>query len=181
MALFKNESSEKKYSIENRYRSISDINALYARLRNQNPDIIHIDQDEKYLKWRIYNNPNLKYETYFVYKNGHLKAYTYTQRDQSKRAYLTDFTFENREAGTFLLQKLIANWRRQKVSYVTYLGNIRNSLIRTTLNLLKGFGFLRQGKSTPFVIKNILYEQENYLLDIKKWQVNALWTEGYKF
>ncbi len=168
-----------KYSIEHRLRSMDDLNKLYGRLREVYPGLIHIDQDEKYIMWRIYNNPNIQYETYFIYEDTLLRGYCYVGTKDSKGASLTDFTFESTEAGAFLLRSLLEKWRNEKIGYVYFLGNAKNPLVTTIFNLLKRFGLLRRRSSDAFVLKNMSYDDEDYLYDIKNWYLDGLWTEGY--
>lgn len=172
-------SPKMKFSIEHRLRCIDDLNMLYGRLREKYPDLIHIDQDEKYVMWRIYNNPNIKYKTYFVYEGNLLSGYCYVNTNDKKRAFLTDFTFESVTAGTLLLRVLLNVLRNEKISHVHFSGNVRNPLMMTTFNLLKRFGFLKRVISTAFVLKNISYKDEDYLYDVKNWYAGGLWTEGY--
>ena len=176
---FLRKSLRTKYSIEHCLRSIDDLNALYERLRGEYPGLIHIDQDEQYIRWRIFNNPNIKYETYFLYEDSLLRGYCYVGANDNTTASLTDFTFESAEVGAFLLRILLDKWRHEKIGYVYFLGNAKNPLITTIFNLLKGFGFLRRRSSDSFVLKNISYKDEDHLYDIKNWYAGGLWTEGY--
>jgi len=167
------------FSIERKLKSTNDLDMLYARLRGKYPNLIHIDQDAKYLEWRIFNNPHIKYDTYFLYSDSLLRGYCYVGMRDNTRAFLTDFTFETATAGAFLLQNILKNLRHRKVGYVYFLGNIRNSLMMTTFNLLRRFGFLkRRAYGYIFELKNLSYDDENQLYDIKNWYVGGLWTEG---
>lgn len=167
------------YSVKQKLGSINDLDALYQRLRGKYPNMIHINQDKKYIMWRIYNNPNIKYKTYFVYEDTLLRGYCYVNRNDKKTASLIDFTFENAEAGSFLLRNLLDRLRNEKIAYISFWGNIKNPLMITIFNLLKRFGFLKRRSSISFVLKNISYEDEKCLSDIKNWYVGGLWTEGY--
>lgn len=171
-----------KYSIEHCLRSIDDLNALYERLRGKYPGLIHIDQDEQYIKWRILNNPNIKYETYFVYEDSLLRGYCYVGGRGNKTIYITDFTFESTKAGAFMLRSLLDKWQREKIGYIRFLGNAKNPLMSTIFSLLKRFGFLkRRSYDYSFVLKNISYDDEGYLYNIKNWYAGGLWAEGYTF
>lgn len=59
----------REVSIEQKLKSTSDISELYKRLRAKYANLIHIEQDEKYIVWRVFNNPNVKYITFFAYKD----------------------------------------------------------------------------------------------------------------
>jgi len=169
--------AKKRYSIENKLRSIDDLDKLYTDLRKKSPKLIHISQDMKYINWRIYNNPNIEYETYFLYENNKLKGYCYAGI-KNKTVSLTDFTFENVEAGTFLLSHLLKKWKKD-IGFVLFFGNISNPLIYNIFNLLKQFGFVKRKHSNAIVIKNIRYKSESILYDVKNWYMNKLWTEGF--
>lgn len=159
--------------------SVDDISKLYERLRKKYPDIIHIIQDQKYISWRIFNNPNVNYITFSAYENNILKGYCYVALTSRKEAYLSDLTFETVKIGESMLKFILREIQKQALC-VYFFGNIKNPLIRRTFNLLKKYGFMKI-RSTSFVIKNLSYENEEYLYDIRNWYINGLWTEGYRF
>lgn len=180
IAFFK-KTPKRIYSIEYNLRSIKDLEALYSRLREKYPGLIHIEQDEKYILWRISTNPSIRYKTYFVYEKNSLVGYSYVGINNEHSASLTDFTFENQEAGISFLSSLIRDLRHEKIDFIRFQGNAKNSLMKIIFRLLRKFGFVRRKTTTPFVLRNILYEDENYLYDIKYWYINILWTEGFDF
>lgn len=170
----------REFSIELKLRSVSDVDKLYKRLRAKYRDIIHIEQDEKYIAWRILNNPNLEYTTYFAYEDEFLRAYCYVVLTDKKTAYLTDLTFEDSEAGNFLLRTILNLLRKRKTTNLRFMGNIKNPLVANVFNLLKKHGFVKEREFRPFVLKNISYQNEKYLHNIRNWYINGLWTEGYR-
>jgi hypothetical protein len=172
--------TSRDFSIEQRLRSSSDISELYKRLREKYAELIHIEMDEKYIAWRIFDNPNVEYATFFAYEDILLKAYCFVALSKSGEAYLSDLTFEDYEAGSFLLKKILHQFRRRKVTSAHFMGNIRNPLIATIFGLLKNSGFIKRD-STPFVLKNIFCEDEKFLSNIRNWYINGLWTEGFQF
>jgi hypothetical protein len=167
-----------KFSIEERLGSITDIEDLYRRLKLKQ-NFIHIQQDENYLNWRIFNNPNNIYTTYFLYKADQLKAYSYLSINSEKDAYLSDFTFEDYEAGEILLKKILAKLISCNAKSVLFMGNIKNHVMAETFQLLKKYGFLKKRDSEAFALLNLSYEDSAHLNDIKNWYINGLWTEGY--
>jgi hypothetical protein len=177
-----NKYRDSNFSIERKLKSTNDLNVLYAQLRDKYPNLIHIDQDEKYLEWRIFNNPNIKYDTYFLYEDSLLRGYCYVSIRDNTVAALTDLTFETAAAGAFLLQNILNNLRRRKVGRVHFLGNVQNTLMIATFNLLRKSGFLKRRRyDYTFVLKNLSCDDENQLYDIKNWYIGGLWTEGYNF
>ena len=173
-------SSPGKYLIEHKLRSINDIDKLYKRLRSKYADLIHIEQDENYINWRILKNPNIKYIIYFIYEENILKGYCYIALGTKNEAHLSDLTFENNDVGNFLLKTILDQLHGKKITIIDFMGNIENPLIATTFNLLKKHGFIKRGQFSPFVLKNISYKNEEQLENIKNWYLNGLWTEGYQ-
>lgn len=172
--------TSREFIIEQKLRSVSDLGRLYKRLRKKHADLIHIEQDEKYITWRIFNNPNLKYTTYFVYEDDLLRAYCYVNIDNKKTAHITDLTFEGYEAGDFLLKTILNNLSHNRnVAHALFMGNIKNSIMASVFDLLKKYGFIKRRSPASFVLRNLSYNCEKCLHDIKNWYVNGLWTEGY--
>jgi len=172
--------TSRRFSIKHKLRSISDFSKLYSQLRVKHADLIHIEQDEKYIAWRILNNPNLKYATYFVYEDDSLRAYCYVNIDNKRTAHLTDLTFEDYDAGDFLLKTILNDLSHNRsVTSALFMGNIKNPIITSIFALLKKYGFIRRRSSASFVLKNISYKYEQWLYNMKNWYVNGLWTEGY--
>ena len=172
--------TSRKISIERRLRSASDVRELYKRLRVKYPDLIHIEQNEKYVAWRICRNPNVEYTTFFAYEGTLLKAYCYVALTQNREAYLSDLTFEDSTAGSVLLETIVDLFCKRKIASICFMGNIRNPLMANVFSLLKKNGFTKKN-STPFVLKNISFPHGQCLYDIRNWYLNGLWTEGYQF
>jgi hypothetical protein len=101
--------------------------------------------------------------------------------NNEKDAYLTDFTFEDYKSGEILLRRVLNQLRLENVTYVMFLGNIKNSFMAGVFGLLKKYGFIKRSDSDAFVILNMSNEHKMYLNDIRNWYVNGLWTEGYSW
>jgi len=165
--------------IENDARTDNDLKQLYDRLRQGHDRLIHIEQDSRYLTWRIVNNPSLQYTTYFLYEKGMLKAYSYlTVKDEI--AHVTDFTCEDRSSGAILLYRVINDITKRRARFVLFLSNPSNPLGSSTIALIKRIGFLRLSMlQFSFVLKNISCEVD--ISDLRDWYINGLWTEGYEW
>jgi hypothetical protein len=169
-----------KFVIEEKIRNLSDLDGLYERLRSRHREMIYIEQDARYIAWRITDNPNIKYRTYFLFEGELLRAYCYLSMDKDNVARLTDFTSENKTSGAVLLDYVIDVLSTQKVGFAFFMGNIANPLTRDLVRVLKRAGFLRLPMSeTNFVLRNISCEAS--LNDVSNWYVNGLWTEGYQW
>jgi hypothetical protein len=165
------------YTIRSEMENHQDMDDLYSRLRERYPDLIHIDLDEQYLKWRIDNNPFSKYKSYFVYKGTKLAAYSFVNAQAKTRAYLTDFTFDDENAAKFLLSTIIKDLRAQDVGLLIFLGNRENPLIKNTLDLLQRWGFM-QFAETNFHIQNFNFQNVELFSNVKNWYMNGIGTEG---
>jgi hypothetical protein len=173
--------SSSDYTIKTKYDDVKDINNLYAILELENPNLIYIDQNENFLNWRVINNPNLNYKSYYLYEKNILKAYCHIAITKKQSAYLSDFTFLNEDYGNELLKYSIIQMQKENINCIYYLvGNISNKLIQKIKSLLTSNGYISKKNESFIVIKNINYNKENILYDIKNWYINDLWTEGYE-
>ena len=53
-------------------------------------------------------------------------------------------------------------------------------MMARVFQLLKQFGAKISDSDQYFVLRNLSYPDEEWLLDIKNWYLNGLWSEGYK-
>jgi hypothetical protein len=166
------------FTIVTKLKAPTDILDLYSRLRAEYDGLIHIEHDETYFAWRITNNPNLSYATYFVYEGDLLKAYCYATTHNGI-VWLSDFTLEDKESGIMLLKYLLSILSKSGIGYALFTGNVRNALVVNVLDLLRKCGFLElKSERTSFVLKNIACSED---LDVRNWYMNGLWTEGYQW
>ncbi len=168
-----------KYETTGRLRTGDDMQQLYNRLRARYPNLVHLEQDEPYVAWRIHNNPNVRYTTIFVYEGEVLRGYSYLSKNNKNTVFLSDLTFENEETGKLLLEKILAHCRQHRVGMVYYIGNSKNQLNANVFSLLKRAGFLMRRNSQAFVLRNISYEDGSFISGIENWYANGLWSEGY--
>jgi hypothetical protein len=169
----------KNFTIEDALRSIKDIEHLYNRLRDRYPNLIHMNFDKRYIKWRIENNPHVNYSHYFVYEEDKLRAYCYfNPKDDKRITHLSDLTFEDIGAGKFLLDHLLKELKSRKFAYMNFLGNRSNPLMAMVLALLRSRGAKLTPNSQAFVLRNVLYPDEKVLYNMENWYLNGLWTEG---
>lgn len=171
-----------KFRIKKRPIGKNDVDKLFSNLRNKYPDLIYLVQDDRYVNWRIYENPNLDYKTIFIYEKNRLRGYCY-YLIRSNRAFLVDITFDEPESGKFLLSHLVEKFKSEKVGLISYMGNVENPVIEDIFGLLSEYGFIKNKTTTSeaFVLKNISIEDKSHLQDIKNWYLTRLWTEGYNY
>ncbi len=147
--------------------SPNDILNLYKKLRKKYTNLIHIEQSINYLNWRVYHNPSIDYVTFFLYQkdNKELKAYCYLAKSKSNIYYLSDFTFQDTSAGHILINYILDYCNKENIGLVIYYGNKSNELINNTFSLLKKYGFIMKRNNSPFVVKDIEFENKSILYD----------------
>jgi len=172
-------SAARRLSVERDLRSYEDVKALYARLREVYPGLIHLDLDAEYLEWRLFENPNLKSWAFWAYEGNSLVGYCLATLGDGEIALLSDVTFETEAAGIACLKGALAALKSEGCAYANCFGNRENPLIGRTLRLLARYGFVRRPPAT-FIAMNTSELDDSYFYEIRNWQVNGLWTEGYR-
>jgi hypothetical protein len=169
-------SSNDKYVLRAELANQADMDDLYRRLRERYPNLIHIDLNERYLEWRIHDNPFCDYKSYFVYRGGQLAAYSFVSRHNTK-AYLTDFTFDDDSSGNFLLSAIVKDLKALNTGVIAFLGNRENPLIKNTFKVLRKWGFV-EFSATNFHVQPFQGKREELLLNLENWYMNGIGTEG---
>lgn len=170
--------TQKNVLVEQKLRSPEDLKGLYERLVTKHKELICLKLDKEYLTWRIFDNPNIKYDAYFVYENNELRAYCYFSMNKNQWIRLSDFTCEDYTFGKILLKKIIDD---KKPAYVLFMGNKTNVLTTRVFELLRRFGSIKKRSSSAFVLQNISFPCEDSLYEVKNWYLNGLWTEGFQW
>jgi hypothetical protein len=148
-------------------------------MRRTHPGLIHLDMDAEYLEWRLSKNPNLKSWEFWAYEGDLLKGYCLATLGKGNITLLSDLTFESDAAGEACLRVALATLRSEECAYADYFGNRENPLISRTLALLRRNGFVRRAPAT-FIAMNTSELDDDSFYDIRNWQVNGMWTEGYR-
>jgi len=169
---------KRQFTIEHDLRSSHDVDHLYQRLTAfQHPDLIYIWQDEEYRRWRMSSNPNARYMTLFLYEDNTLQSYCYVNMAKRSVAYLTDLTFADDEAGSYLLQAVLHRLHGEGIATVSFLGNLKNPLVASVFDVLGRFGFIKKRSPLAIVMKNISCGCAETMYDARNWYLNGLWTE----
>ena len=135
--------------------------------------------DETYLKWRVFNNPTIKYQTFFLYKGSELQAYCFINKNKHNSVFISEFTFIDNNAGKILFNHCLQSIKKNKVGMIYFLGNKSNPLMQKTFKLLKKYGFINRKSSTALVVKNLKFSNDDLLYKPENWYAGGLMTEGY--
>lgn len=155
-----------------------DIFLFYKQLSEQNPDFIHLDLNEEYLKWRIEGNPELVYKKYFFYKANVLVGYTYFSVKGDVLSF-ADISYNGDSNILNHIFKYVIN-HTQGFHLVQYWGNVSHDLNKSIFNLFKNlYGTSKIDKSRNFVYKIFYPDFEEKTSKLSNWYINGMWTEGF--
>ncbi|HTI09644.1 MAG TPA: GNAT family N-acetyltransferase [Puia sp.] len=175
----------KKYTIQDSLGRPEDMTSLYAGLRAQYKDLIHLNMNKDYMDWRVSGNVNLSYITKYFYRNGELAGY-YIMTAKEFSVNLSDFTYVSPETAGVMLCHLVEEVLKLRVMEFNYFANIENGLNQQTFNLLRQLGGqLTKTTSMPFVFRlysDLSSAPDTSFFDLpQNWYLNGLWTEGFNY
>ena len=153
-----------------------DVCGLFQRFQERYPDMIYIEQNEVYYKWRIGKSP-LPIHPIFLYDQKVLVGYIYICI-RPNGLELIDFAFTTNKVGKVLLLHLYNFIGRTKCGFVTYYGNKHNALNKRAFALLVRFGFIIMPGPNDFVLRLFDEDLGEEVLNITNWYITSLWYEG---
>jgi hypothetical protein len=162
--------------IERQLTSDDDINNLLKKMANRKEFSVSIDMNKEYLNWRVWTNPNLRYECHFHYQDDDLVGYCLASRANGD-LYIADMIALDDDSGAYLLDHLLKLWRQERITAIKFMGNSSNTSVSRIFSLLKDRGFIVHKTEIAFVRKNL---GNITAPDFKDWLVTGLWTEGFK-
>lgn len=172
--------SSGRFVLKQGLASPSSLDSLYQRLRETFPDLIHIELDEAYIRWRVTQHPFIRYECLSAYEDETLRGYAIVNKQDAQDAYLADLTFENKDVGTELLSRILADLRKTGHCTLNYLGNMSNPLGAKVFALLREFSAVESPNSgMPFASRCLDDDYSDTCNDATHWYMTGLWTEGY--
>jgi hypothetical protein len=153
-----------------------DLKALYARLREKYGHLIALRLDHKYLNWRIREHPFFKYDEYQVYQGNQLRAYAFVTSSKA-RISITDLTSEDNNATLLLLHTILTNYKQ--AGRFIFLYNPSDLVGQSVFAQLQRFGFRQSGNMGSLLLAFLTLAKSEFILDMRNWHINGLWTEGY--
>jgi len=84
---------------------------------------ITADRNSQYLKWRIFDNPNLTYEFFLARRQGDIVGYVITRKVGEKRGVITDLVASNNDEKVFntILDGVVNKFRESGLHVVQFL------------------------------------------------------------
>jgi hypothetical protein len=171
--------SHKKYSVSDKIPTDPQIGQLIAAMGGGN--IVRIKMEEAFVRWRVHENPNLKYMVRAFERDGVLRGYflvALSKRSSRPAAHLSEFLFREKGDGIAMLDVLGKELAAMQSNMVHYFGNRTNSINRQVFELLAGrFATdMALSKAMALVVKS---DRDLFDHDVSAWYINGLWTQGF--
>lgn len=157
----------------------NDINALVEKLGGAST--FHLDMSDRFMAWRVWENPNLDYTGHFLYRGGALAGYALVavkRGAKSPTAQLSDMAFTSEADGWLLLDRVVRAGTHAGCTWLRFFGNRANAVVRPVFDLLQKLPGARAmpDRGMAFVVK----PDEGFTpTEYDTWCMNGLWTEGY--
>lgn len=163
----------------NNDNDINSICELYEMWGVKNPDFVSIYCNHSYIKWRLADNPITKYKIIGIYKNDLLVGICILN-DRKGKSYMLDFIVPDIDLLSLCFDTLFLFIKKHTlISHIIYWATNKNDYSNTIHRLLKSYGaYLYINDKMNFVLKNISSTSDS--IDITKYYLNGLWTEGFK-
>jgi GNAT superfamily N-acetyltransferase len=155
---------------------------LHERARKPYPDVVRLEFDDEYLRWRVRENPFLAYSEYEVRQSEELRAYALVVLSR-KVASISDLFSEDSHATSLLIQAILDDFG-DRAGVFRYLGNRMDAQAQDVHRQLEGFGFTPNESTSRIwnlVVKDLSGGEYPEIHDIRNWHVAALWTEGFLY
>lgn len=168
-----------KLDASSKLKSTDDLDQLYQQINNATKGLIHLCMDERFVNWRVNNNPVLQYKQLYFYSGSELAGYVmYTiSKDHLSIADATYNLDEN--ILKYMLSYLVSH--HKEAFTIEYWGNrasVINDVIFDTLEKLGGSTQLDKGRNFVCQLYNDKLARPGFE-DMSKWYINGLWTEGF--
>jgi hypothetical protein len=170
------------YEIRNGRMPVQDLQELLERLKSKHSNFITVKYDNKYLSWRVRDNPFLKYEEYQIYQGANLRAYAFVVLTNGI-ASISDLLSEDRYATSLLVHNILQAYAK-KAGRFRFLANPKDPLAQEIFDQLYQFGFSvdrETSKSWNFVLRDLSAGRYEQIYDISNWHITGLWTEGFLY
>lgn len=150
---------------------------------------VTIYRDEEYLKWRLYDNPNVKATVKTVYMNSKLVGWIAYSLGNDYLGYIIDLVVASPEIDRKKLEYAIKALLADAVVSVKSTGSlamrgwsVNNHPFNVVVNrIAKKMGFYLINRGEPIVMKSIDLEDEvnhQSIEDIDNWYITRIFTEG---
>lgn len=168
--------NKEKYELRRGICDSFPIKEMYRRLSIKHKNLIMIKYDYRYLQWRVFEHPFIKYDIYQVLCGHELKAYAIVAFYEGIVS-VSDLTSEDKYSSFLLLDAILKDYGK-KAGEFRFLGNTKDVLAQDVFKQLCQFGFSVIG-NWNFVLRDLTEGDNGQIYNMHNWHINGLWTEGY--
>jgi peptidoglycan/xylan/chitin deacetylase (PgdA/CDA1 family) len=155
-----------------------EIAGLYEQVVRDSPDLVHLDMNEEYLRWRVLQHPRFRHELWHARRNGRLVAIALVNGNYVLRPAILELAFVEQRDAAGLLARMTEHYAASGAGALTFWANRTNRYGRMLLAAARGLGFFRRPARSSFVVKDIA-DGGAPKTDPGRWLLSALWFEGY--
>jgi hypothetical protein len=168
------------YSLEDELKNSNDIEIFQNKFTQNNPDTYFIQLTVDFYKWRILENPFVKYKKYYFYQGESLEGIAILAEQTGGRWHLSEFSTNNHTIEKQFLSYIIKDLKKINCSILLYTANSKHPVMKKHFFLFKSFSGGPLYIFLPFVLKNIKASGKE-TINMSNWYVNGLWTEGFNY
>jgi len=166
------------YSIMEHEKKAGDIERLNEKIRESYPRYIQLKHSEKYLNWRVVNNPNQEFSQRFYYDNDELIAYCQYYLDHGFIS-LGNLLWHDEKYLETVVFELISHLQSTGEKGLIYHGNFENDLNARIFGLFEKLSLRKTHRQGQHFVYYFSEFEEQPEIDHANWFINNLWTEGY--
>jgi len=156
----------------------NEIAGLYEQIGRDSPDLVHLDMNEEYLRWRVLEHPRFFHELWHARRDGKLVAVALVNGSHSLRPAILDLAFVEQRGAAGLLAWMIDEYSARGAGAITLWANRTNPYGKMLLAAARRLGFFCRPARSSFVVKDIA-DSGKPRTDPGRWLLSALWFEGY--
>ena len=141
---------------------------------------IRIQFSKEFCKWRLEDNPELKYELITFFNPSHEPIAYAIINTKNVDLRISDFYIIDVDFMDAIFNIIFQLAISKKVKMISFFGNINHPKNRHVFDVFSAMGGkIELNKNMFFVLKDL--ENSTVTFDASKWLINGLWTEGFTY
>jgi hypothetical protein len=167
-----------------------ELDALWQRTRTRLG--MTISRKSDYLKWRLFENPNVPYDFYAATRSGRMVGYAAVKHGEEGEAAIVDLLADNNETALFdaILQGILKKLEEQKIDLILFPTLISRNSINTGLkrngfrslsSIMKLYSKIAKYEE-PILLVKIFNEEldETKISNPENWYFTGIFGEGLR-
>lgn len=147
------------------------------------PELVTVDRNKVYMKWRITDNPHYLHKILGLYHKGDLVGYAVLARaDESLELIMVDLIIRPdhiKYGATILLQNIKKFAKEKELGYISFKFMPCSNIYATQIfKKIKTTGFFKSIGVLPFILKSLDDSINEKVINYNKWYITGIMTEG---